>query len=443
MPPTTIRCSDHRRTNPCTSSHPTSNSSSPRPATTTTACARPRQPASPPSRCGARPGSSPLDAQGPARAQGRARGDRHAADRPARRAAHAVHDPAVGPLGVLPQARRGRRDRALPRARPAWWWAAAPDSAAGSARCSSTSSSRSTRRPSRRSRARASRSSSSRSTCGSTTPARCWTAPREGVYVARGVDSPYFGVLYDIYHSAVEGEDMAAELANAGSIIKYVQLADAPGRGEPGTGSTRLARHARDAARAPATTGRSASSTTRTTESSESRSATSSEWRRRHERAPLPGRGRRRHRRQRPGRRRLRPHPERAGAGRHDRDVRGRPDRDEPARRAREEHRRSRRARPRADALGGSARAGERRSHRRHRQDHAAPRPTGHVPARERLPGRGRGRPARGGHVEQRRRHGRALDRRVPAAERQRADRVPRRRRSSTSCSPRRSGCWA
>ncbi|MDF2575736.1 MAG: hydroxypyruvate isomerase [Agromyces sp.] len=59
----------------------------------------------------------------------------------------------------------------------------------------------------------------------------------EAVYVARGVASPAFGILYDIYHSAVEGEDMAAELANAGGLIQYVQLADAPGRGEPGSGS--------------------------------------------------------------------------------------------------------------------------------------------------------------------------------------------------------------
>lgn len=58
----------------------------------------------------------------------------------------------------------------------------------------------------------------------------------EAVYIARGVASPFFGVLYDIYHSAVEGEDMAAELANAGDLVKYVQLADAPGRGEPGSG---------------------------------------------------------------------------------------------------------------------------------------------------------------------------------------------------------------
>lgn len=59
----------------------------------------------------------------------------------------------------------------------------------------------------------------------------------EAVYVARGVDSPYFGVLYDLYHSTVEGEDTAAELANGGELIRYVQIADAPGRGEPGTGS--------------------------------------------------------------------------------------------------------------------------------------------------------------------------------------------------------------
>lgn len=59
----------------------------------------------------------------------------------------------------------------------------------------------------------------------------------EAVYVARGVDSPFFGVLYDIYHSSVEGEDMKAELENGGELIKYVQLADNPGRGEPGSGS--------------------------------------------------------------------------------------------------------------------------------------------------------------------------------------------------------------
>ena len=59
----------------------------------------------------------------------------------------------------------------------------------------------------------------------------------EAVYVAKGVDSPFFGVLYDLYHSAVEGEDMQEVLAEGGDLIRYAQLADAPGRGEPGTGS--------------------------------------------------------------------------------------------------------------------------------------------------------------------------------------------------------------
>ncbi len=58
----------------------------------------------------------------------------------------------------------------------------------------------------------------------------------DAVTVARGVDSPAFGILYDMYHSIVEGEDPATELANAAGLIDYVQIADAPGRGEPGSG---------------------------------------------------------------------------------------------------------------------------------------------------------------------------------------------------------------
>lgn len=64
----------------------------------------------------------------------------------------------------------------------------------------------------------------------------------DAVTVARGVASPDFGILYDLYHSVVEGEDPATELAAAGDLVHYVQLADAPGRGEPGTGSIDWAR---------------------------------------------------------------------------------------------------------------------------------------------------------------------------------------------------------
>ena len=56
-------------------------------------------------------------------------------------------------------------------------------------------------------------------------------------YVARAVGSDRFRLLYDLYHSATEGEDPAAELAGAAGLVDYVQIADAPGRGEPGSGS--------------------------------------------------------------------------------------------------------------------------------------------------------------------------------------------------------------
>jgi hydroxypyruvate isomerase len=59
----------------------------------------------------------------------------------------------------------------------------------------------------------------------------------DAVIVARGVGSDSFGILYDMYHSITEGEDPATELANAAGLIDYVQIADSPGRGEPGSGA--------------------------------------------------------------------------------------------------------------------------------------------------------------------------------------------------------------
>ena len=59
----------------------------------------------------------------------------------------------------------------------------------------------------------------------------------DAVAVARGVGSDSFGILYDLYHSVTEGEDPATELANAGGLVDYVQIADSPGRGQPGSGA--------------------------------------------------------------------------------------------------------------------------------------------------------------------------------------------------------------
>jgi hydroxypyruvate isomerase len=54
--------------------------------------------------------------------------------------------------------------------------------------------------------------------------------------VARQVNSPRVKVLYDLYHSVAEGEDTQAVLRQTVGVIGHVQVADFPGRGEPGSG---------------------------------------------------------------------------------------------------------------------------------------------------------------------------------------------------------------
>ncbi|GAB7004814.1 hypothetical protein JCM18899A_22870 [Nocardioides sp. AN3] len=59
----------------------------------------------------------------------------------------------------------------------------------------------------------------------------------DSVAVVRGVDSPHVRVLYDLYHSVVEGEDPEIVVPDVIDLVGHVQVADAPGRGEPGTGA--------------------------------------------------------------------------------------------------------------------------------------------------------------------------------------------------------------
>ena len=58
----------------------------------------------------------------------------------------------------------------------------------------------------------------------------------DSVVVADRVAHPRVKVLYDLYHSVVEGEDPEAALSAAMHQVVHVQVADAPGRGEPGSG---------------------------------------------------------------------------------------------------------------------------------------------------------------------------------------------------------------
>jgi hydroxypyruvate isomerase len=51
------------------------------------------------------------------------------------------------------------------------------------------------------------------------------------------------GLLCDLYHLAVNGDDLDRVIATYGSRVAHVQIADAPGRHEPGTGELDLDRH--------------------------------------------------------------------------------------------------------------------------------------------------------------------------------------------------------
>jgi hydroxypyruvate isomerase len=51
------------------------------------------------------------------------------------------------------------------------------------------------------------------------------------------VDHPALRLLFDVYHSAAQGEDVVQELHRSRDVIDYIQIADDPGRHEPGTGA--------------------------------------------------------------------------------------------------------------------------------------------------------------------------------------------------------------
>lgn len=55
--------------------------------------------------------------------------------------------------------------------------------------------------------------------------------------VIRFVGRPNVKLLYDVYHSAVMGEDPREVLEGARGLVGHVHIADAPGRHEPGTGA--------------------------------------------------------------------------------------------------------------------------------------------------------------------------------------------------------------
>jgi hydroxypyruvate isomerase len=61
--------------------------------------------------------------------------------------------------------------------------------------------------------------------------------------VAGGTGVGNLGLLCDLYHLATNGDDLDQVIDTYGDRVAHVQIADAPGRHEPGTGTLDLDRH--------------------------------------------------------------------------------------------------------------------------------------------------------------------------------------------------------
>jgi hydroxypyruvate isomerase len=60
---------------------------------------------------------------------------------------------------------------------------------------------------------------------------------------ARAAGAANVGFLCDVYHLASNGDDVDAAIASHADLTAHVQIADAPGRGEPGSGELDLDRY--------------------------------------------------------------------------------------------------------------------------------------------------------------------------------------------------------
>ncbi|MEO6092385.1 MAG: TIM barrel protein [Novosphingobium sp.] len=68
-------------------------------------------------------------------------------------------------------------------------------------------------------------------------PGMFLTSTSLGLDIIEAVASPNLKLLYDVYHSTVMDEDIAEVLRGRMHLVHHVQVADVPGRHEPGTGT--------------------------------------------------------------------------------------------------------------------------------------------------------------------------------------------------------------
>lgn len=66
------------------------------------------------------------------------------------------------------------------------------------------------------------------------------THAKDGLAIVATVNRPQIRLLYDLFHAAVAGENLAATVGPNTALIGHVHVADHPGRGAPGTGTLSL-----------------------------------------------------------------------------------------------------------------------------------------------------------------------------------------------------------
>lgn len=68
----------------------------------------------------------------------------------------------------------------------------------------------------------------------------------DALRICREIDSPHVKINWDLYHMQIEEGDLVGHLSEGIDQIGYVQLADHPGRNEPGTGEINYSRVLRE-----------------------------------------------------------------------------------------------------------------------------------------------------------------------------------------------------
>lgn len=67
-------------------------------------------------------------------------------------------------------------------------------------------------------------------------PGHCLYGSTDAVEICRAVDSPMVKINWDLYHMQITEGDLCGRLKDGFDQVGYLQLADHPGRNEPGTG---------------------------------------------------------------------------------------------------------------------------------------------------------------------------------------------------------------